>query len=117
MVRVKRGYVAKRRRKKILARAKGFRGSLRRLFRVSKETVYHSMKYATRDRRARKGDFRALWNIRINAGARKSGISYSKFINGLKKLNILINRKMLADMAIFDKPAFEKIVEMAKGAK
>lgn len=117
MVRVKRGYVAKRRRKKVLHRAKGFRGSLRRLFTASKQAVYHAMKYATRDRRARKGDFRALWNTRINAGARKHGISYSKLINGLKKLNILINRKMLSDMAIFDKPAFQKIVEMAKGVK
>ena len=115
MVRVKRGFVARKRRKKVLNRAKGFRGSLRRLFRASKQAVYHSMKYATRDRRARKGDFRTLWNIRINAGARKYGLSYSKLINGLKIKNILINRKMLADMAIFDKPAFEKIVEMVKG--
>lgn len=117
MVRVKRGFVARHRRKKTLKRAKGFRGSLRRLFRASKQAVYHAMKYATRDRRARKGDFRSLWNIRINAGTRRHGLSYSKFISGLKKANILINRKMLADMAIFDKTAFEKIVELVKGAK
>ncbi len=115
MVRVKRGFVARRKRKKVLKRAKGFRGSLRRLYRASKQAVMHSKRYATRDRRDRKGDFRTLWNVRINAGVRKLGLSYSKFINGLKKHNIIINRKMLSDLAITDTNAFEKIVSIVKG--
>lgn len=115
MVRVKRGSVARKKRKKLLKRAKGFRGSLRRLYRAAKEAVYRSDSYATRDRRDRKGDFRALWNARINAAVRKHGLSYSVFINGLKKKKIVLNRKMLSDLAIFDKKAFAKIVEIAKG--
>lgn len=114
MVRVKRGYVARRKRKKVLKRAKGFRGSLRRLYRAAKQAVYHSNKYATSDRRARKGDFRSLWNARINAAVRKYGLNYSTFINGLKKHKITLNRKMLSDIAIFDQKAFSKIVELIK---
>ncbi len=115
MVRVKRGNVARKKRKKVLKRAKGFRGSLRRLYRASKQAVYHALKYATRDRRAKKGDFRALWNTRINAAVRKMGLSYSSFINLLKKNNVLLNRKMLSDIAINDKETFAKIVEFVKG--
>jgi len=115
MVRVKRGNTARQKRKKVLKRAKGFRGSLRRLYIASKQAVYHALKYSTRDRRDRKGDFRTLWNARINAAVRKHGLSYSKFINGLKKKNILINRKMLSEMAISDKPSFAQIVELVRG--
>lgn len=115
MVRVKRGNVARKKRKKVLKRAKGFRGSLRRLYRASKQAVYHALKYATRDRRDRKGDFRALWNARINAAVRKHGLSYSRFIDSLKKHKIVLNRKMLSEIAISDKETFAKIVEMVKG--
>ncbi len=115
MVRVKRGSVARKKRKKILKRAKGFRGSLGRLFRASKQAVYHAQKYATADRRTRKGDFRGLWNARINAAVRKLDMSYSKFINGLKKANVVINRKMLSDLAMSDPNAFLKLVEIARG--
>ena len=114
MVRVKRGFVARRKRKKVLKRAKGFRGSLRRLYRAAKQAVYHAQKYATADRRTRKGDFRKLWNARINAAVRKQGLTYSRFINGLKKHKIALNRKMLSDTAIFDLKAFSKIVELIK---
>lgn len=115
MVRVKRGNVAIKRRKRVLKRAKGFRGSLRRLFTASKQAVYHAMQYSTRDRHVRKGEFRRLWNIRIGAGVRKLGLSYSKFINGLKNKKILLNRKMLSELAISDPTAFAKIVEIVKG--
>jgi large subunit ribosomal protein L20 len=115
MVRVKRGSVARKKRKKVLKRAKGFRGSLRRLYRASKQAVYHALKYATRDRRDKKGDFRTLWNARINAAVRKHGLSYSRFINSLKKHKIALNRKMLSEIAISDKEAFAKIVETVKG--
>lgn len=115
MVRVKRGSVARKKRKKVLKRAKGFRGSLKRLYRASKQAVYHALKYATRDRRDKKGDFRTLWNARINAAVRKHGISYSRFIYSLKKHKIALNRKMLSEIAISDKEAFAKIVETVKG--
>ncbi len=115
MVRVKRGFVARRKRKKVLKRAKGFRGSLRRLYRAAKQAVYHADRYSTKARRKKKGDFRALWNARINAAVRKHDMSYSVFINALKKKKIAINRKMLADLAIFDSAAFARIVELVKG--
>ncbi|MEK7377050.1 MAG: 50S ribosomal protein L20 [Candidatus Margulisiibacteriota bacterium] len=117
MVRVKRGNVARKKRKKILKRAKGFRGSLRKLFRASKQAVYHAMAYATADRRTRKGDFRRLWNVRIGAAAKKEGSSYSRMMGALKKANILINRKMLAELAVTDHEAFKKILETAQGKK
>lgn len=117
MVRVKRGNVARKKRKKVLKRAKGFRGSLRRLYRSAKQAVYHAMRYQTRDRRARKREFRYLWNARIGAAAKKFGLSYSKLINGLKKNNILLNRKMLSDLAIYDEKAFSKIIDFIKGKK
>lgn len=113
MVRVKRGNVARKRRKKLLERAKGFRGSLSKLFRPSKQAVIRAMGYATRDRRDKKGNFRSLWITRINARARELGTTYSKLINSLKKSKITINRKILANLAVADQETFKKIVEEA----
>ena len=115
MVRVKRGSAARRKRKKVFKRAKGFRGSLRKLYRVAaKVSVIRAQKYATRDRRAKKRDFRALWITRLNAACRQAGISYSKFINGLKKAKIKLDRKVLSQIAIFDPKGFKKIVDTVK---
>lgn len=115
MVRVKRGNVARNRRKKVLKRAKGFRGSLKRLFRVgAKVAVMKALRYSTIDRKDRKSNFRRLWIARINAAVRGFGLSYSKFIAGLKKKNILLDRKMLADLAVSDPNAFAKVVEAVK---
>ncbi|ACL69318.1 50S ribosomal protein L20 [Halothermothrix orenii] len=114
MPRVKRGYKARRRRKKILKMAKGYFGGRSKLFRPANQAVMKSLHYAYRDRRARKRDFRKLWITRINAAARQEGISYSKFIHGLKKADIQINRKMLADMAIKDKESFSELAAIAK---
>jgi len=115
VVRVKRGNIARKRRKKLLKRASGFRGSLHKLFRPSKQAVIRAMGYATRDRRAKKRDFRSLWIIKINARAREYGTTYSKLISGLKKANIGIDRKVLAVLAVSDKETFKKIVEQAQG--
>jgi len=117
MVRVKRGFVARRRRKKLLKRAKGFRGSLSKLFRPSHQAVIRAMSYATAHRRKRKGDFRSLWITRINAAAREFGLTYGRLMNGLKKAKILIDRKMLAEMAVNDKGSFKKLAETIKGKK
>ncbi len=114
MVRVKRGYVARRRRKKLLKRAKGFRGSLSKLFRPSHQAVIRAMSYATAHRRKRKGDMRALWITRINAAAREIGLTYGRLMNGLKKAKISIDRKMLAEMAVKDNAAFRKLAESVK---
>jgi large subunit ribosomal protein L20 len=114
MVRVKRGYVARRRRKKLLKRAKGFRGSLSKLFRPSHQAVIRAMSYATAHRRKRKGDMRALWITRINAAAREIGMTYGRLMNGLKNAKILIDRKMLAEMAVNDREAFRKLAESVK---
>ncbi|HOL17960.1 MAG TPA: 50S ribosomal protein L20 [Bacillota bacterium] len=114
MPRVKRGTVARRRRKKILKLAKGYYGSKSKLFRVAKQQVMKSLQYAYRDRRQRKRDFRKLWIARINAAARSEGLSYSRFINGLKKADVQINRKMLADMAVNDKAGFDRLIQVAK---
>ncbi len=116
MVRVKRGYVARRRRKKLLKRAKGFRGSLSKLFRPSHQAVIRAMSYATAHRRKRKGDMRALWITRINAAAREMGMTYGRLMNGLRNAKILIDRKMLAEMAVNDKEAFRKLAESVKSA-
>jgi large subunit ribosomal protein L20 len=110
MPRVKRGVTAKARHKKILKKAKGYYGARSRVYRVAKQAVIKAAQYAYRDRKQRKRQFRALWIIRINAAAREHGLSYSRFINGLKKANIEIDRKILADIAIHDKEAFAKIV-------
>ena len=114
MVRVKRGFVARQKRKKVLKRAKGFTGSMGKIFRPAKQGVMHAMRYSTGDRRTRKGNFRRLWIVRINAALQELNLSYGRLINGLKKKNILINRKMLADLAVFDMPAFKKVVESVK---
>jgi large subunit ribosomal protein L20 len=114
MPRVKRGVVAHARHKKILEKAKGYRGARSKILRVAKQAVTKAGQYAYRDRRQRKRQFRALWIARINAGARENGMSYSVFMNGLKKASIEIDRKVLSDIAIFDKPAFATLVEKSR---
>ena len=116
MPRVKRGVTAHARHKKVLKQAKGYYGARSRVYRVAKQAVIKAGQYAYRDRRQRKRQFRALWITRINAQARECGLSYSRFINGLKKASIEIDRKMLADLAVFDKPAFAAIADQAKAA-
>ncbi|MBF2034803.1 MAG: 50S ribosomal protein L20 [Leptolyngbyaceae cyanobacterium T60_A2020_046] len=116
MARVKRGNVARKRRKKVLKLAKGFRGSHSKLFRTANQQVMKALRYAYRDRRNRKRDFRRLWITRINAAARQEGMSYSRLIGQLKKANIEINRKMLAQMAVLDPAGFSKVVELANKA-
>ena len=113
MTRVKRGNVARKRRKKILKLAKGFRGSHSKLFRTANQQVMKALRNAYRDRRKKKRDFRRLWITRINAAARSHGISYSQLINKLGKANINLNRKVLAQLAIQDAEAFQKVVELA----
>lgn len=114
MPRVKRGVTAHARHKKVLDKAKGYRGARSRVLRVAKQAVTKAGQYAYRDRRQRKRQFRALWIARINAAARENGLSYSVFMNGLKKAQIEIDRKVLADIAVFDKPAFTALAEKAK---
>jgi len=115
-MRVKGGNVAKNRRKKILKLAKGYYGSKHILYKTAHEQVMHSLRYAYRDRKNRKRDFRKLWITRINAAANNNGISYSKLIHGLKVANIDINRKMLSEIAIHDEATFKSLVETAKKA-
>lgn len=114
MARVKRGVIARRRHKKILARAKGYYNFRRKVFRVANQAVIKAAQYAYRDRRVRKRDFRRLWIARINAAAREFGLSYSRFIDGLKKADIEIDRKVLADIAVHDKAAFGALAERAR---
>ncbi len=114
MPRVKRGPRKARRRKKILKQAKGYWGAKHRLYRTAKEAVERALVYSYRDRRNRKRDFRRLWIVRINAAASQHGLSYSKLIYGLKKLNIGINRKMLADMAVNNPQSFGQLVQRVK---
>ena len=116
MPRVKRGVQAHRRHKKILQQAKGYYGARSRVFRVAKQAVIKAGQYAYRDRRQRKRQFRALWIARINAGARINGLSYSRFIAGLKKSSIEIDRKILADLAMHDKAVFSELVQKAKSS-
>lgn len=116
MARVKGGNVSKNRRRKVLKEAKGYFGSKHRLYKTAQEQVFHSGAYAFRDRRANKRNFRKLWITRINAACRENDISYSKFINGLNKAGIEINRKMLSEMAIMDEKSFASLVETAKKA-
>jgi large subunit ribosomal protein L20 len=116
MPRVKRGVVARARHKKVLKQAKGYYGARSRVYRVAKQAVIKAAQYAYRDRKQRKRQFRQLWIARINAGARECGLSYSRFMNGLKKANVEMDRKVLADLAVFDKPAFAKLVDLAKEA-
>jgi large subunit ribosomal protein L20 len=117
MTRVKRGNVARKRRKKILKLAKGFRGSHSKLFRTANQQVMKALRNAYRDRRKRKRDFRRLWITRINAAARIEGLSYSKLTGQLKKANIDLNRKMLAQLAILDPGAFSEVVKVAAQTK
>jgi large subunit ribosomal protein L20 len=114
MPRVKRGVIAHARHKKVLAKSKGFRGRRGNVFRIAKEAVMKAEQYAYRDRRARKRDFRTLWIARINAAVREHGLSYSKFMHGMQQAAIAIDRKVLADMAVLDKPGFAKIVSEVK---
>ena len=116
MPRVKRGVTAHARHKKVLKKAKGYYGARRKVYRVAKQAVIKAGQYAYRDRRQRKRQFRALWIARINAASRECGLSYSVFMNGLKKADIEIDRKVLADIAVFDKNAFASLVEQAKAA-
>ncbi len=116
MARVKRGVTAHARHKKVLGEAKGYYGARRKVYRVAKQAVIKAGQYAYRDRRQKKRQFRALWIARINAGARECGLSYSRFIDGLKKANIEIDRKVLAELAVFDKPAFSALAEKAKAS-
>ncbi len=116
MPRVKRGVTARRRHKKVLKMAKGYYAARSRVFRVAKQAVIKAGQYAYRDRRQRKRQFRALWIVRINAASRANGLSYSRLIAGLRKAEIGLDRRVLADLAVFDKPAFTAIVEKAKAA-
>jgi large subunit ribosomal protein L20 len=114
MPRVKRGVTARARHKKIIALAKGYRGRRKSVYRIAKQAVMKAGQYAYRDRRQKKRQFRALWIARINAAAREAGMKYSTFMNGLKKAQIEVDRKVLADLAVFDKPAFAALAVQAK---
>lgn len=116
MPRIKRGVTAHAKHKKVMELAKGYRGRRKNVFRVATQAVTKAGQYAYRDRRQRKRQFRALWIARINAAARECGMSYSRLINGLSKAAIEIDRKVLADLAVFDKPAFAAIAEKAKAS-
>jgi len=116
MARVKRGVTARARHKKVLQQAKGYQGARSRVYRVAKQAVIKAGQYAYRDRRVRKREFRALWIQRINAASREHGLSYSRFINGLSRAGIELDRKVLADLAVHDKPAFAAIAQQAKAA-
>lgn len=115
MSRVKRGYKLRRRRKRILKLAKGFRGPRSKLFRIAKESVERALKFSYRDRRTRKRDFRRLWITRISAAAKNNEINYSQFMFGLKNAGIEVDRKILSDMAIHDPGSFADLVQIAKG--
>ena len=116
MARVKRGTIARARHNKVLRKAKGYYNARRKVFRVAKQAVIKAGQYAYRDRRNKKRTFRRLWIARINAGARINGMSYSRFMNGLKKADINLDRKVLADIAVFDKAGFAQLVEKAKAS-
>ncbi|MDH5326475.1 MAG: 50S ribosomal protein L20 [Gammaproteobacteria bacterium] len=116
MARVKRGVTARAKHKKVLDKAKGYSGRRKNVYRVAVQAVTKAGQYAYRDRRQRKRQFRALWIARINAAARECGLSYSRFINGLKKASIEIDRKVLADLAVFEKQAFSALAEKAKAS-
>ena len=116
MSRVKRGVATHRRHKKILALARGHQGQRHRVFRRANESVMHALRYSYQDRRTRKGDFRRLWIIRINAAARREGLSYSRFMSGLRKAGVGLDRKMLAHLAVTRPDVFAKVAERAKEA-
>ncbi len=117
MTRVKTSVTTRAKRKKYLDKAEGYFGSKHRLFKTAKEQVMRSERYAYRDRKQKKRDFRKLWIVRINAECRENGISYSKFISGLNKAGVEVNRKMLSELAIYDKEAFKELVNVAKTGK
>lgn len=112
-MRVKRGYKARRRRKKVLKAAKGFRGGRSKLFRTAADAVDKALNYAYRDRRVRKRDFRRLWIARVNAAARMNGLSYSKFMHGLKQAGVGLDRKVLAELAVSDPAGFAQVAQLA----
>lgn len=114
MARVKRAVNAQKKRRSILESAKGYRGQRSRLYRKAKEQMLHSQTYAYRDRRARKGEFRKLWITRINAATRQNGLSYNRFVQGLKNAGVEVDRKILADLAVRDEQAFAALVDVAK---
>ena len=116
MARIKRAVNAQKKKRKVMKLAKGYWGAKSKQYRAATEQVRRSLRYAYKGRKLRKRDFRRLWIVRINAAARLSGMSYSTFINGLKKANVCVNRKLLADLAVSDAAAFAKLVEMAKNA-
>jgi large subunit ribosomal protein L20 len=116
MARVKRSVAARKSRRTVLDRARGFRGARSRRYRIANESVLHAMRYQYRDRKKRKGEFRKLWITRINAAARQEGLSYSRFINGLKRAEVEVDRKVLADLAVHDPNAFRALVDVAKEA-
>jgi large subunit ribosomal protein L20 len=116
MARVKRGVQARARHKKVLKEAKGYYGARRKVYRVAKQAVTKAGQYSYRDRRQRKRQFRQLWIVRINAAARECGLSYSRFIDGLNKAEIEVDRKVLADLAVHDKAAFGALAEKAKAS-
>src|SRR5437870_5330900 len=117
MARVKRAVHGKKHRRAVLKLAQGYYGNKSRSFRAANEQVMHSLQYAYRDRRARKGDFRQLWIQRINAAARQNGLSYSRFIAGLRRAGVDVDRKILADLAVSDPAAFSALVKVAEGAR
>jgi large subunit ribosomal protein L20 len=117
MPRVKKSVASRARRKKFLGMAKGFRSGRRRLYRSAREAVERALTFAYRDRKVRKREFRSLWIVRINAALRPLGMSYSKFIGGLKKAQISLDRKVLADMAVYDPQGFARVTEIAKGGQ
>ena len=114
MPRVRPGHATRRRRRRILRAAKGYRGTRSKLFRVAKQAVIKSGQYAYRDRRAKKREFRALWITRVSAACGSRGISYSHFMGGLRRSNVFLNRKMLSEVAIADPPAFDRLLELAR---
>ena len=116
MARIKRAVTAQKKKRKVMKLAKGYWGAKSKQYRAATEQVRRSLRYAYKGRKLRKRDFRRLWIVRINAAARINGMSYSTFINGLKKANVTVNRKMLADLAVNDAAAFAKLVDVAKNA-
>jgi large subunit ribosomal protein L20 len=114
MARIKRGVLKMKHRRKVMKLVKGFRAARSRNYRVANEALLHSLSYAFRDRRVRKRDFRSLWISRINAAARREGLSYSRLIDGLKKSGVTLNRKALADLAVSDRAAFDSLLAVAK---
>lgn len=114
MARIKRSVAGRKKRRKVLEQAKGYYSARGKHFRAAREQVAHSGVYAFRDRRARKGDFRRLWIVRINAGARQNGLSYSRLMAGLREANVEVDRKVLAELAVNDPPAFAALVDVAK---